>query len=130
MPHTALETIIDAAFEDRANVNAGTQGEICKAVDAALHLLDAGKLRVAEKIPGAVGPNSWRVRQWLKKAVLLSFRLNDMTEIAGGPGSATWWDKVPSKFAGWGAKNTLRRNSARCRTASCGVRPISRRGSC
>jgi 2,3,4,5-tetrahydropyridine-2,6-dicarboxylate N-succinyltransferase len=104
MPHTALETMIDAAFEDRANVNAGTQGEIRKAVDAALHLLDAGKLRVAEKIPGAVGPNSWRTNQWLKKAVLLSFRLNDMAEIAGAPGGATWWDKVPSKFTGWGAK--------------------------
>ena len=104
MTHTALETIIEAAFEDRANINAGTQGDIRKAVDAALHLLDAGKLRVAEKIPGAAGPGSWRVHQWLKKAVLLSFRLNDMDEISGGPGGATWWDKVPSKFAGWGAK--------------------------
>ena len=56
MTHTALETIIDAAFEDRANVNAATQGDIRKAVDAALHLLDAGKLRVAEKIPGADRP--------------------------------------------------------------------------
>jgi 2,3,4,5-tetrahydropyridine-2,6-dicarboxylate N-succinyltransferase len=102
MTHTALETIIDAAFEDRANVNAGTQGEIRKAVDAALHLLDGGKLRVAEKIQGDVGPNSWRTNQWLKKAVLLSFRLNDMAKITGGPGGATWWDKVPSKFAGWG----------------------------
>jgi 2,3,4,5-tetrahydropyridine-2-carboxylate N-succinyltransferase len=104
MTHTALETIIDAAFEDRAAINAGTQGEIRRAVDAALHLLDAGKLRVAEKIPGASGPGSWRVHEWLKKAVLLSFRLSDMGEITGGPGGATWWDKVPSKFAGWGAK--------------------------
>jgi 2,3,4,5-tetrahydropyridine-2-carboxylate N-succinyltransferase len=104
MTHTALETIIDAAFENRASVNAGTQGEVRKAVDAALHLLDAGKLRVAEKIPGAVGPKSWRTNQWLKKAVLLSFRLNDMAEISGGPGGATWWDKVPSKFAGWSPK--------------------------
>jgi 2,3,4,5-tetrahydropyridine-2-carboxylate N-succinyltransferase len=104
MTHTALETIIDAAFEDRAAINAGTEGEIRKAVDAALHLLDAGKLRVAEKIPGATGPNSWRVHQWLKKAVLLSFRLSDMAEIPGGPGGAPWWDKVPSKFAGWGPK--------------------------
>ncbi|PNG25899.1 2,3,4,5-tetrahydropyridine-2,6-dicarboxylate N-succinyltransferase [Methylocella silvestris] len=104
MTHTALETIIEAAFEDRASINAQTQGDVRKAVDAAMHLLDAGKLRVAEKIEGESGPNSWRVHQWLKKAVLLSFRLNDMGEIPGGPGGATWWDKVPSKFAGWGAK--------------------------
>jgi 2,3,4,5-tetrahydropyridine-2-carboxylate N-succinyltransferase len=97
-----LEKIIDAAFEDRANVNAQTQGEVRAAVEEALALLDAGKLRVAEKIPGATGPGSWTVHQWLKKAVLLSFRLNDMQVIEGGPGGATWWDKVPSKFAGWG----------------------------
>ncbi|WP_036261130.1 2,3,4,5-tetrahydropyridine-2,6-dicarboxylate N-succinyltransferase [Methylocapsa aurea] len=104
MTHTALETIIDAAFEDRAAINAQTQGDIRKAVEAALHLLDAGKLRVAEKIPSAEGPNSWKVNQWLKKAVLLSFRLNDMAAISGGPGGASWWDKVPSKFDGWGPK--------------------------
>jgi 2,3,4,5-tetrahydropyridine-2-carboxylate N-succinyltransferase len=107
MPHTGLETLICAAFEDRANINAETQGDIRRAVDGALRLLDAGKLRVAEKIEGQdgahSGPDSWKVNQWLKKAVLLSFRLNDMNVIAGGPGGATWWDKVPSKFAGWGA---------------------------
>ncbi|WP_374305939.1 2,3,4,5-tetrahydropyridine-2,6-dicarboxylate N-succinyltransferase [Methylocella sp.] len=105
MTHTALETIIEAAFEDRASVNASTQGDVRKAVEAALHLLDEGKLRVAEKIPGATGKDSWKVNQWLKKAVLLSFRLNDMAEIDGGPGGSSWWDKVPSKFAGWGAKD-------------------------
>jgi 2,3,4,5-tetrahydropyridine-2-carboxylate N-succinyltransferase len=77
------------------------------AVETALDLLDKGEARVAEKIPGANGRDSlrdsWRVNQWLKKAVLLSFRLNDMAAIAGGPGGSTWWDKVPSKFAGWGA---------------------------
>jgi 2,3,4,5-tetrahydropyridine-2-carboxylate N-succinyltransferase len=67
-------------------------------VDAALDLLDAGKSRVAQR--GADG--QWTVNQWLKKAVLLSFRLNDMTTIGGGPGKASWWDKVPSKFDGWG----------------------------
>jgi 2,3,4,5-tetrahydropyridine-2-carboxylate N-succinyltransferase len=103
MPHTGLETLITAAFEDRANITAETQGDIRRAVDSALRLLDAGKLRVAEKIEGQEGPESWKVNQWLKKAVLLSFRLNDMTVIAGGPGGATWWDKVPSKFVGWGA---------------------------
>ena len=71
-------------------------------MDEALDLLDRGKARVAEKLPGATGPNSWKVNQWLKKAVLLSFRLNDNALIDGGPGQATWWDKVPSKMEGWG----------------------------
>ncbi|MBI1868261.1 MAG: 2,3,4,5-tetrahydropyridine-2,6-dicarboxylate N-succinyltransferase [Methylocystis sp.] len=104
MPHTHLQHIIEAAFEDAANIGPATQGEVRDAVASALHLLDSGKLRVAWKTPGAVGPDAWQVNQWLKKAVLLSFRLNDMAAIEGGPGGATWWDKVPSKFAGWGAK--------------------------
>ncbi|MGH6839412.1 MAG: 2,3,4,5-tetrahydropyridine-2,6-dicarboxylate N-succinyltransferase [Methylocella sp.] len=99
-----LETIIDAAFEDRTNVTPRTQDAVRCAVEEVLSLLDCGKLRVAEKIEGASGSGSWKVNQWLKKAVLLSFRLNDMAAIAGGPGGATWWDKVPSKFAGWGAE--------------------------
>ena len=103
MPHTGLESLITAAFEDRANITPATKGDVRHAVESALRLLDAGKLRVAEKIEGKDGPDSWRVNQWLKKAVLLSFRLNDMSVIDGGPGGATWWDKVPSKFAGWGA---------------------------
>jgi 2,3,4,5-tetrahydropyridine-2,6-dicarboxylate N-succinyltransferase len=104
MPH-ALETIIEAAFEDRLKINAETGGDIRHAVESALHLLDAGKLRVAEKIPGASGKDAWKVNQWLKKAVLLSFRLHDMKVIPGGPEGATWYDKVPSKFEGWGAKD-------------------------
>jgi 2,3,4,5-tetrahydropyridine-2-carboxylate N-succinyltransferase len=98
-----LQTIIDAAFDDRASIDARTQGSVRDAVETALGLLDCGKLRVAEKIEGASGPGSWKVNQWLKKAVLLSFRLNDMAAISGGPGGSIWWDKVPSKFAGWGA---------------------------
>ena len=93
-----LEKIIDAAFEDRASIDANTQGEVRDAVETALNLLDCGKLRVAEKIEG-----TWKVNQWLKKAVLLSFRLNDMAAIPGGPGGVSWWDKIPSKFVGWGA---------------------------
>jgi len=94
-----LEQIIDGAWEDRANVSLATQGEVRKAVDDALTLLDRGEARVASK-EGA----EWRVHQWLKKAVLLSFRLNDMGLIPGGVGQdGQWWDKVPSKFAGWGA---------------------------
>lgn len=92
-----IQSIIDAAWEDRANVSAATTGEVRDAVEAALSDLDAGKRRVAEKVEG-----NWVVNQWLKKAVLLSFRLNDMEIIPGGPGGNTpWWDKVPSKFAGW-----------------------------
>ncbi len=93
-----LATIIDAAFENRAEIGFTTQGEVSDAVNTALNLLDSGKARVAEK--GADG--NWQVNQWLKKAVLLSFRLNDMAVIPGGPGGANWWDKVPSKFEGWG----------------------------
>ena len=92
-----LAATIDAAWEDRAAVTAATKGVVREAVDEALGRLDAGEARVAEKADGA-----WRVNQWLKKAVLLSFRLHDMEVVKGGPGEATWWDKVPSKFAGWG----------------------------
>ena len=91
-----LIATIDAAWEDRANVSLSTQGAIRQAVDKALALLDKGEARVAE--PTGDG---WQVNQWLKKAVLLSFRLNDNVMIDNGPGAGHWWDKVPSKFAGW-----------------------------
>ncbi|MFA5990363.1 MAG: 2,3,4,5-tetrahydropyridine-2,6-dicarboxylate N-succinyltransferase [Sphingomonas sp.] len=94
-----LQQLIDAAWEARDAINGDTSGEVSHAVDTALGLLDAGQARVAE--PDDAG--GWRVNQWLKKAVLLSFRLNDMVEISGGPGGANWWDKVPSKFNGWEA---------------------------
>jgi 2,3,4,5-tetrahydropyridine-2,6-dicarboxylate N-succinyltransferase len=97
MPNADLASTIDKAFEARNDVSPATRGAVREAVDAALELLDRGEARVAEK-QGA----GWRVNQWLKKAVLLSFRLNDMTAIPGGPGQASWWDKVPSKFEGWG----------------------------
>ena len=103
MSHDALKTLIERAFEDRAAINASTHGDVRAAVEKALDLLDSGQARVAEKIAGAEGPSSWKVNQWLKKAVLLSFRLNDNVVIGGGPGGAVWWDKVPSKFEGWGA---------------------------
>ena len=102
MTDVRLKTQIEKAFEDRATINAATRGHARDAVEEALDLLDRGKARVAEKLPGATGPNSWKVNQWLKKAVLLSFRLNDNVLIDGGPGQATWWDKVPSKLEGWG----------------------------
>jgi 2,3,4,5-tetrahydropyridine-2,6-dicarboxylate N-succinyltransferase len=97
MSYADLARTIDAAWENRSTVTASTTGAIREGVEEALQLLDSGKARVAEKIAG-----DWKVHQWLKKAVLLSFRLNDMTIIEGGPGASTWWDKVPSKFDGWG----------------------------
>jgi 2,3,4,5-tetrahydropyridine-2-carboxylate N-succinyltransferase len=92
-----LAKTIDDAFEARNDVSPATKGPVREAVDEALDLLDRGEKRVAEKENG-----QWRVNQWLKKAVLLSFRLNDMGPIAGAAGGASWWDKVPSKFEGWG----------------------------
>jgi 2,3,4,5-tetrahydropyridine-2-carboxylate N-succinyltransferase len=92
--------VIDAAFDRRDEIGPATQGSVREAVEAALDLLDRGAARVAEKAAGG----GWHVNQWLKKAVLLSFRLNDMSVFPGGPGRAVWWDKVPSKFDGWGAE--------------------------
>jgi 2,3,4,5-tetrahydropyridine-2-carboxylate N-succinyltransferase len=94
-----LEKTIDQAFEDRESISISTRGEVRDAVETALRLLDGGDARVAEKQTDG----SWHVNQWLKKAVLLSFRLNPMEIVRGGPGESTWWDKVPSKFDGWGA---------------------------
>jgi 2,3,4,5-tetrahydropyridine-2,6-dicarboxylate N-succinyltransferase len=96
---TSLEKTIDKAFEERDAISTETRGEIREAVEASLLLLDSGEVRVAEKQSNG----DWKVNQWLKRAVLLSFRLNPMGIIEGGPGGATWWDKVPSKFDGWGA---------------------------
>jgi 2,3,4,5-tetrahydropyridine-2,6-dicarboxylate N-succinyltransferase len=95
--HADLAATIDQAFEKLGEITTATKGSVRDAVDTALELLDSGKARVAEKASG-----EWRVNQWLKKAVLMSFRLNDMTPIPGAPGKAQWWDKVPSKFDGWG----------------------------
>jgi len=91
-----LARTIDEAWDIRETLSSGTRGAVREAVSEALALLDKGHMRVAEKFQG-----EWLVHQWLKKAVLLSFRLHDMASIAGGPGGAHWWDKVPSKFQGW-----------------------------
>lgn len=92
-----LESVIDRAWENRDNLDSTTDGKVREAVEEALLLLDSGKQRVAEKITG-----EWHVNQWLKRAVLLSFRLNDMETVGGGPGKQTfWYDKVPSKLEGW-----------------------------
>jgi 2,3,4,5-tetrahydropyridine-2-carboxylate N-succinyltransferase len=98
MAEQQLKGIIEDAWDARDSISTTTGGEIRSAVTEALAGLDAGTFRVAEK-----GPDGWQVNQWLKKAVLLSFRLNDMVPVPGGPGENThWWDKVPSKFEGWG----------------------------
>ena len=158
MTDADLAATIDAAWEDRERLSASTSGAYRDAVEAALDGLDGGKLRVVEKTA-----DGWQVRQWLKKAVLLSFRLNDMVEIPGGPtdterGASRWWDKVPSKFAGWSSNRfrdagfravppnggtRCRPNSpagrrtgfappgfAPCRGRSCAIPPLLRRTSC
>jgi 2,3,4,5-tetrahydropyridine-2-carboxylate N-succinyltransferase len=91
-----LEPLIDRLWERRAELSAESGGDSRLTVERANAMLDAGVARVAEPANG-----EWRVNQWLKKAVLLSFRINSMKMIPGGPGGAHWWDKVPSKFAGW-----------------------------
>ena len=96
MDQDAIKTTIEAAWDDRASITPATTGGVRAAVKSALDQLDAGTLRVAEPRDG-----TWVVNDWAKKAVLLSFRLNDMAPIPGGPGGAMWWDKVPSKFDGW-----------------------------
>ncbi len=111
MSTTDIARVIDAAWDARDRIDSGTQGEVRDAVEQALALLDSGAVRVAEKVSAglpaerAAAPrpenSEWRVHQWLKKAVLLSFRLTDSAPIPGGPGGAAWYDKVASKFAGW-----------------------------
>jgi 2,3,4,5-tetrahydropyridine-2,6-dicarboxylate N-succinyltransferase len=91
-----IQQVIDSAWEDRERLGPQTSGAIREAVHAAIEALDRGEARIAEKVG-----TEWTVHQWLKKAVLLSFRLNPMQAISGGPDGATWWDKVPSKFHGW-----------------------------
>ena len=99
MPNSLQQTIEDA-FDARDSLGPHTTGAVREAVEEALVLLDRGEARVAER----AGDGAWTVNEWLKKAVLLSFRLNDMVPIEGGPGGGHWWDKVPSKFKGWGER--------------------------
>jgi 2,3,4,5-tetrahydropyridine-2-carboxylate N-succinyltransferase len=96
MSFADLQNAIDTAWEARDGINAQTAGAVRDAVETALGMLDTGHLRVAEKLDG-----EWRVNQWLKKAVLLSFRLNDSVPVPGAPNGSTWFDKVPTKFEGW-----------------------------
>ncbi len=91
-----LQETIEKAWEDRAALEPGTKGAVPDAVREALNLLDSGRARIAEK-----KPEGWQTNQWLKKAVLLSFRLNAMRMISGGAGGGNWYDKVESKFKDW-----------------------------
>ena len=102
MDFEKTKLIIERAFDNNEDVNPNTTGEVKEAINSALNSLDKGELRVAEP----KGDSQWKVNQWLKKAVLLSFKINDMDIISGGPhsrniGPANWWDKIPSKFSGW-----------------------------
>ncbi len=106
MSSANLEKVIDTAFKNRDKVNASSKGEVREAVEEALAMMDSGTARVAEPL----GNHQWQVNQWLKKAVLLSFRLNEMVVMSGGPGhpqagASFWWDKVPMKFSGWRAED-------------------------
>ena len=97
-----IKSVIERVFDNNEDVNPNTSGEVRDAIELALKNLDNGELRVAEPI----GNSQWKVNQWLKKAVLLSFKINDMDVISGGPKSlnnspSNWWDKIPSKFSGW-----------------------------
>src|SRR6201990_752020 len=94
-----LQPVIDRAWEERDSIGAATKGEIRQAVDAAIAALDSGEARIAEKQGG-----EWVVHQWLKKAVLLSFRLNPMEAISGAPGGAHWWGQGPCQVSGRGDK--------------------------
>jgi 2,3,4,5-tetrahydropyridine-2,6-dicarboxylate N-succinyltransferase len=98
MSNAALETAIEAAWEVRDTITPATKGEAREAIGATLEALDSGHLRVAER----QADGQWHVNQWAKKAVLLGFRLKDMAQQHGGPQGGSWWDKVDSKFAGWG----------------------------
>lgn len=99
MTDHSLQSAIDAAWEDRDALSTDTKGEVREAVETAIAALDSGAARVATRDPDG----TWQVHEWLKKAVLLSFRLNPNTLIEDGPGGGRWWDKVPSKFENWGA---------------------------
>jgi len=101
MSNSQLEIAIEAAWDNRDEISSNTVGEARDAIEATLNALDSGKLRVAE--PHKSG--QWHVNQWAKKAVLLGFRIQDMEIQEGGPQGGTWWDKVDSKFKGWGASD-------------------------
>ena len=106
MENKELENVIETSWESRDEINEKTVGETKEAVEQTLNLLGNGTLRVAEK----KASGEWVVNQWTKKAVLLSFRLREMELQKGGPQNSTWWDKVDSKFKGWGETEWKKKN--------------------
>ena len=100
MSNAHLQTAIESAWENREAINPTTGGEVREAIENTLAALDSGSLRVAERHPSG----EWSVKQWAKKAVLLGFRIKNMEQHEGGPQFGGWWDKVDSKFKGWGAE--------------------------
>ena len=101
MSNVQLEAAIEAAWEARDTITPATTGETREAIEDTLNALDSGALRVAER----QDDGQWHVNQWAKKAVLLGFRIKDMELQSGGPQGHSWWDKVDSKFKGWGAED-------------------------
>jgi 2,3,4,5-tetrahydropyridine-2-carboxylate N-succinyltransferase len=101
MSNAQLEAAIESAWEARDTITPATKGQTRDAIEATLAALDSGSLRVAERQTDG----KWHVNQWAKKAVLLGFRIKDMEVQSGGPQGGGWWDKVDSKFAGWGASD-------------------------
>ena len=113
MSNEQLEVAIESAWENRDAITPATQGETREAIEDTLNALDSGSLRVAQKLDDG----SWHVNQWAKKAVLLGFRIKDMEIQSGGPQGSGWWDKVDSKFVGWGETNGKPQVSARFQIA-------------
>ena len=128
MIDSQLQAQVDSAWEARDEITPGTTGEIKEAVEAALGMLDSGQARVAEK--SGDGSGEWHVNQWLKKAVLLSFRLNDMEAVNNSPGDGNWWDKCHPNFLAGRKRNSPQPASGPSPTASSAVRPILHQASC
>ena len=100
MPISKLEKEINEIWKKRDTLSSKSNKKITDTIDKTINLIDTGKIRVAEKTK-----NKWKVNEWIKKAILLSFRVNEQKVISGGPGSCSWWDKVPSKFSNWKKKD-------------------------
>ncbi|HIG09815.1 MAG TPA: 2,3,4,5-tetrahydropyridine-2,6-dicarboxylate N-succinyltransferase [Alphaproteobacteria bacterium] len=100
-----LKNTIEEIWNKKESISSSIDGIERNVIEECLGLLDSGEVRVSEKIG-----DKWKVNEWLKKAVLLSFRLWPMDIISGGPGNGNWWDKVPSKFSKWDSKDFQRNN--------------------
>ena len=100
-----LEKEINDIWKTRDTISSKSNKKIINTIDKTINLIDKGKIRVAEK-----NKNKWKVNEWIKKAILLSFRVNEQKVISNGPGNSSWWDKVPSKFSNWKKKDFKKAN--------------------